>query len=322
MPWWAYVIIGALALILIGIIVAFAVAYNLTFKTKKRKSFDSAETYELPSIPVATLYMDSLREWIKLAFNTPHTDVEIKSFDGLTLRGKYYEYEKGAPVEIVIHGYRSDSVRDMSAAIERCFAIKHSLLLIDQRGCGRSDGNLITFGIFERYDCLGWIDFLIEYLGSDVEIILCGVSMGAATVMMASGQSLPKNVKYILADCGYSDNPSIIKKIVKELHLPVSVFYPIIRASARLFGGFDLESCSPIEAVKNAKIPIIFIHGTSDDFVPCEMSRKVYEACASPLKRLVEIEGAEHGVAYPADKEKYVKALEGFINEMKEKHLW
>lgn len=322
MPWWAYVIIGVLALLIVGIIAAFAVAYTLTFKTKKRKRCDKAEDYSLPNMAVATPYVDELHRWIRLAFETPHTDVEIKSFDGLTLRGKYYEYEKGAPVEIVIHGYRSEGVRDMSAAIERCFSIKHSLLLIDQRGCGSSDGSLITFGIFERYDCLRWIDFLIEYLGSDVEIILCGVSMGAATVLMASGHDLPRNVKYALADCGYSDNPSIIKRVVRKMRLPVSIFYPIIKASAKLFGGFELESCSPIEAVKNAKIPIIFIHGTGDNFVPCEMSHRVYEACASPLKNLVEIEGAGHGVAYPADKEKYVKALESFICEIKEKSLW
>ncbi|MBQ7906790.1 MAG: alpha/beta hydrolase [Clostridia bacterium] len=322
MPWWAYVIIGVLAFLLIGFILAFVIAFNLTFKTKKRKVFDSADAYELPKMAMVTPYVDDLRRWIKLAFDTPHTDVEIRSFDGLTLRGKYYEYQKGAPVEIVIHGYRSEGVRDMSAAIERCFEIGHSLLLVDQRGCGSSDGNVITFGIFERYDCLKWIDFLIEYLGKDVEIILCGVSMGASTALLASGEKLPKNVKYVLADCGYSDNPTIIKKIVKEMHLPVSIFYPIIKASARLFGGFELEQASPLEAVKNAKIPIILIHGAADDFVPCEMSRRVYEACGSPLKRLVEIEGAGHGVAYPTDKEKYVKALEGFICEMKEKDLW
>ena len=133
--------------------------------------------------------------------------------------------------------------------------------------------------------------------------------MGAATVMMAAGDPLPSNVIGVLADCGYTSAKEIIKKVVKEMRLPVWIFYPFIKLGARIFGRFNLEETSPIEAMRNCTLPIVFVHGDTDAFVPYDMSVRLYNACTSEKKTLITIKGAGHGLAFPADRDGYVNAL-------------
>ena len=139
--------------------------------------------------------------------------------------------------------------------------------------------------------------------------------MGAATVMMASGEALPENVVCTLADCGYSSAKEIICKVLGDIKLPAKIFYPFVRLGGILFGRFDIESNSPEMAMKKAKLPVIFIHGDNDAFVPHYMSEKMYQACTSEHKKFVTIEKAGHGLAYPIDKEKYLTSLQSFQNE-------
>ena len=188
-------------------------------------------------------------------------------------------------------------------------------MIINQRASGESEGRVITFGINERRDCHSWVNYAIEHFGSDVKLIIGGVSMGAATVMMAAGDPLPENVICVLADCGYSSAEEIIKKVVKEMHLPVKLLYPFIKLGASLYGKFDLEETSPMEAMKKCKLPVVFVHGDADDFVPYEMSVRLYNECISDKKELITIPGAGHGLAFPADQDGYVNRL----NEIKEK---
>lgn len=269
------------------------------------------DEYPIPDGEIYEAHREQLTEWTKQIRAADYKRFSIKSFDGLTLRGKYYEYAPGAPLEILFHGYRGNAERDLCGGVARCFALGRSALIVDQRASGESDGHVISFGINERRDCLAWVKFAVEHFGDDVKIIITGVSMGAATVMMAAAEELPSNVVCALADCGYTSAEEIIKKIVKEMKLPPKLVYPFIKLSARIFGHFDLDETSPIEAVANAKIPVIFIHGEADDFVPCEMSRRLYDMCATQ-KTLVTIPGAGHGLAFPVDQEKYVNALKGF----------
>ena len=252
--------------------------------------------------------------WMKETREMPHEKVSVSSFDGLTLRGRYYEYQKGAPVEMLFHGYQGNSERDLCGGVQRCFSLGRNALLIDQRGSGESDGHVISFGINERKDCLKWIEFAIEKFGKDVKIMLGGVSMGAATVLMTAGETLPENVVCALGDCGYSSAKEIIQKIVKEMHLPPKLVYPFIKLGSRLFGHFDLDETSPVKAMETCKIPVLLLHGDEDAFVPFEMSQKIYDACTAP-KRLITIKGAGHGLAYPKDKAGYIAALKEFEKE-------
>jgi fermentation-respiration switch protein FrsA (DUF1100 family) len=153
---------------------------------------------------------------------------------------------------------------------------------------------------------------MAEHFGPDAKIILTGISMGASTVLMAAGSPLPSQVKGVLADCGFSTARDIIQKVVRQLKLPPKLVYPFIRLGARLYGGFDPDSYSALEAVKTATLPIIFFHGDNDAFVPCEMSREMYDACPT-RKALITIPGAGHGLDYAVDPQKYLATLREFF---------
>lgn len=296
-------------LCIIAFILLFSfVCFMIVFYSPKRKPLGEDE-YEIPKGEIYEVYRDYMVEWAKKSRTMPHVDMCITSFDGLKLRGRYYEYSKDAVVEILFHGYRGYGERDLAGAIDRCFQLGRSALIVDQRGSGRSDGHIITFGIKERYDCLSWIEHCIKRFGNDVRIKITGVSMGASTVVMASGMELPKNVIGVLADCGYTSPKEIIKKVLKDIKLPAFIFYPLIRLGARLYGGFDIESASPIESIKNCKLPMLIFHGDEDAFVPHYMGQQLYDACGSDKKYFHTVKGAGHGLAFPVDREGYLNTV-------------
>lgn len=299
------------------LLLAFAVAgiayccYRVAFHVPTKRPV-SDEEYPIPEGEIYEPFRDRMVTWMKEVRAIPHEDVCITSFDGLTLRGKYYEYAPGAPIELAFHGYRGTAERDLCGGVQRCFAMKRSALLVDQRASESSEGNVITFGIHEHKDCLAWVDFMVRRFGPEVKILLTGISMGAATVLTAAGKPLPPNVVGVLADCGYSSAKAIIQKVIAEKGLPPKLSYPFVKLGARLFGGFDLEETSPVEALKNCTLPVLFFHGENDDYVPCSMSRENYEACAGPRK-LVTIPGAGHGLSYLVAPEYYLQQLDAFF---------
>jgi fermentation-respiration switch protein FrsA (DUF1100 family) len=290
------------------------VCFILTFYSPKRKKL-APDEYEIPKGDIYEVYRDDMIGWTKDIRSMPRDDVSITSDDGLTLRGKYYEYKKGAPIEILFHGYRGNAERDLCGAVHRCYALGRNALIADHRASGESDGHVITFGIKERLDCKRWVEYAVCRFGKDSKIMITGISMGAATVMMALNEPLPENVVLVLSDCGYTSPRDIIRKVLRDIHLPVWLFYPFIKLGARIFGGFDLEEASAEDGVQKSNIPIIFIHGDRDDFVPCDMSRKLYSLCTSEHKKLYTVPGVGHGLAFPADKDGYYKALREFEKE-------
>lgn len=273
----------------------------------------NSDEIRLPEGEIYEVFWDDMRRWALEARNTPHQEFCITSFDGLKLFGKYYEYAPDAPIELMFHGYRGDAERDLSGGMQRCFQLGHSALIVDQRCAGKSEGNIITFGINEHLDCLSWIDFAISHFGKDVQLILTGISMGASTVLMAAGKPLPNNVKGVLADCGFTTAKDIILHVARQIHLPARFLYPFAKLGARLFGGFDLEAYSALEAMKTCQVPVIFFHGEIDDYVPCFMSQLNYEACASS-KKLVLIPGAGHGLSYPVSPDQYILEVYSFFH--------
>ncbi|MBO5109146.1 MAG: alpha/beta hydrolase [Clostridia bacterium] len=306
-------LVGALAALALLVFLTALICFFKVFYSPTRKPM-GMDDYPIPDGGIYRAHREQIVNWMKEIRQMDRVPVEVTSFDGLTLRGMYYECKKGAPVELLFHGYRGNAERDLSGGVERCFALGRNVILIDQRGGGSSDGHVTTFGINERLDCLTWVRFAIDFFGPDVKLVIGGVSMGAATVMMAAGEELPKNVVCVMADCGYTSAKEIISKVMVEMHLPPKLLYPFIRLGAKWFGRFDLDETSPMEAVQRSKTPIIFIHGDTDDFVPCDMSRDLYAACVSE-KKLAVIHGAGHGLAYPVDKEGYLDALRQFEAE-------
>lgn len=300
----------AAALCVLAVLGAY-ICYRMAFYSPKRKPRDP-DVIEIPEGEIYEVYREDMEKWATMTRAMPHEDVEIKSFDGLTLRGKFYEYAPGAPIELMIHGYRGSAERDMPGGALRCFRLRRSALVVDQRASGSSDGSVITFGINESRDCLAWVDFLEKRFGKERKIILTGISMGASTVLMAAGRDLPDNVIGILADCGYSSQKDIICKVIRQMGLPAKPLYPLVKLGAKLFGKFDLEADTPVQAMRRCKKPVIFFHGEADEFVPCEMSRISYDACGAK-KMLVTVPDAGHGLAYIVDPQRYVDALYGFF---------
>ena len=266
----------------------------------------------LPDGEIYKPYRKQMEAWAQKVSQMPHEHFTIQSFDGLTLHGNFYEYAPGAPIELMFHGYRGSAKRDLSGGVERCFALKRSCLIVDQRCAGRSEGTVITFGIREHRDCLDWVDFMVNHFGTDAKIILTGISMGAATVLMAAGKTLPPQVIGVLADCGYSSPEAIIKCTIRKMHLPPMLLYPFVKLAAKLYGHFDLEEYSPIEAMKTCTLPVIFFHGDTDNFVPCYMSQENYDACTA-RKAFYTVPGAGHGLSFPAMQEWYIQQLGDFF---------
>ena len=273
---------------------------------------ESKEEYPIPPGEIYEPYREVMVQWMKEVRAMEPQTMSIVSSDGLRLYGSYYEYAPGAPIELMFHGYRGNAERDLCGGVQRCFALGRSAFLVDQRTSGRSDGHVISFGINEHRDCLQWVDFMVAYFGENVKIILTGISMGAATVLMAAGEPLPKQVVGVLADCGYTTAKEMICKTIGEMHLPPALLYPFVKLGAKLFGKFDLEANSPLQAVRRCRVPVIFFHGEQDQFVPCEMSARNYEACPAP-KALITIPGAGHGLSYPEAPERYLRAMSEFF---------
>lgn len=305
-----WLILCILLFLVIAALIISYICFRIAFYAPRKQN--STEEYPIPEGEIYEPFRELMVNWIKEVRALPHEDFSITSFDGLTLRGKFYEYAPGAPIELMLHGYRGEAERDLCGGVQRCFALGRSALIVDQRACGHSDGHTITFGINEHKDCLAWVDFMVKHFGPDVKIILTGISMGASTVLMAASKPLPTNVIGVLADCGFTSANDIIKKTIREMKLPVELSYPFVKLGARLYGHFHLEEISSIDAVQKITLPTIFFHGEADAFVPCEMSRRNYDACRSP-KRLVTIPDAGHGLSYPVAPEKYLEELRDFF---------
>lgn len=300
-----------LAVILIVLGISFYCFWT-GYYVPKRPNLGPGE-FDLPEGEIYEKYWDSMKKWTQETRDTPHETFYIQSFDGLKLCGRYYELQPGAPIELMFHGYRGSAERDMSGGMQRCFKLGRSAFIVDQRCSGSSEGKVITFGVKEHRDCLAWVDFMVNHFGPDVKIILTGLSMGASTVLMASSYPLPKNVIGILADCGYNSQKEIIHRVIAQMGFPPKLMYPFAKLGARIFGNFNLEEIIPEEAVKKCTVPVLFFHGDTDDYVPCYMSQRNFDACPT-RKQLVIIPGAGHGLSYPVGKELYLQPAKAFFD--------
>ena len=297
------------AITLILAYICFRMAF---YASRKRPAYD--DVLDLPQGDIYVPYRNFMESCAREVRAMPYEEFRITSHDGLKLYGRYFEYTPGAPIELMFHGYRGSAERDLSGGVRRCFQLGHNVLLVDQRCSGKSEGTVITFGIHEHRDCLCWLEKMRERFGKDAKFILTGISMGASTVLMAAGNPLSENVIGVLADCGFTAAKDIIQVVIKQMGLPPALAYPFVKLGAKLYGRFDLEETSALAAMKKCNVPVIFFHGEDDAFVPCEMSRINYDACAS-RKMLVTVPGAGHGLCYPVQPERYLNAMREFFAE-------
>lgn len=298
-------------LILLSVLIVWYSYRTAFYSPEKRK----ADDYAIPKGAQYEKERQRMRSLIREMDEIPYEAVTISAQDGTKLSARYYHVRDGAPLQIQFHGYRGAAVRDFCGGNKLARESGQNTLVVDQRAHGKSGGTAITFGIRERLDCLCWAEYANQRFGSNTPVFLSGVSMGAATVLMASELELPANVVGIIADCPYSSPEAIIRKVCREdMHLPPALVMPFIRLGARLFGHFDLREASAVQAVRNTSIPILLLHGEDDRFVPCGMSREIFDACTGEKTRIT-FPGAGHGLSYIVDTETYSEAVSRFVDQ-------
>lgn len=301
----------AIFLLLLAIVgIVSYICYRIAFYSPPK----SRETITAPPRKILDAHKQALARVLTQLELREYEEIFIPSRDGLMLAGKYYHIQDGAPLAIAFHGYRSSSFTDFGAGSELCFQLGQNLLLIDQRGRGKSEGNTITFGILEQQDCLSWAEYAAKRW-KDTPILLYGISMGATTVLMASALDLPENVKGIVADCPFSSPTAIIRSVSDHRGYPTAILYPFVRLGARLFGHFDLNAATAAQAVRSAKVPILILHGEADTFVPADMSREIAEARPDLIRRET-FPGAGHGISLLVDETRYKRIVGEFTRQL------
>src|SRR5574344_259128 len=302
-------IIASLAVLLAAF---FIIDYEKMFKPNLMRSEKPINVipYDMKSAePFISRIRDSI-DW----FYAQHAEkITITSFDGLKLAAWYLPAENAKGSVICMHGFHSCGLRDFSLAVKWYHEQGWNVLLPDQRSHGMSEGKYLTFGVRERFDCRQWIETVNGRNGTSLPVFLDGISMGCATVVMTSGFDLSANVKGIIADCGYTspfeEMCYVMKQFMNLKPYPVMFFSRIL---ARVIAGFGLKEYSTLTALRTNKIPVLFIHGDADDFVPPGMTMKNYEACTAE-KELFTVKGAAHAVSYLVAMNEYQKRVTAFL---------
>ncbi len=242
--------------------------------------------------------------------------LEIEGIKGEKLRGWYLPAEKESNVYVVCsHGYRSHGRREFRFVSKYYHDKGYNLLLVDHQASGDSGGTFISFGYYESQNILKWLDYIKAEFNPDAEIIMHGVSMGCATVtMLADDERILPNVKFIVADCGFDTMKNQFVHCLKLLKTPVQPLMTTTNWANKLAQNFYYEDVRPIDHVKNAVVPMLFVHGGADTFVPTHMGRELYDACTSE-KDLLIVEGASHAASYQTDTEAYDKKLDEFAEK-------
>lgn len=240
-------------------------------------------------------------------------EAEVKSRDGLMLTGHFLNHPEAERIILMFHGWRGKWDQDGAALTKGLYEQKCSILMVDQRAHETSGGKYIGFGVLERYDCLKWLEYLTENTDK-LPIYLSGVSMGASTVLMASGMEMPERVKGVIADCGFTTPYEMVCIFAKRyMKIKGNAMVDAVNYLCRKKAGYDLKEYSTLEAMKKCRVPVFFVHGTGDDFVPCEMTMQNYAACVSD-KKLFMVEGAAHTRSYLSDPQKYMEELTAFFH--------
>ena len=246
---------------------------------------------------------------------TEHEQVEITAQDGTTLVGHWFYPDNAKRIIIAMHGWRSTWSQDFGAIAPFWLENDCAVLFAEQRGQGNSGGEYMGFGLLERYDCFDWINWVNKRTDAKLPIYLGGVSMGATTILMTAGFELPENVRGIVADCAFTSPHAIWKHVVENnFHIPYGLHSKAAKDICKKRIQVSSDSYSTTEALKKCTVPVLFIHGTDDHFVPIEMTYENYKACVSE-SRLFVVPGAEHGMSYLVDKDGYEAAVKRFWSE-------
>lgn len=311
-------VLGTLGVISVGTAISGGVSYYITNKfVKTALERDLPSGMKNRSAKISGMKINDKRFEV-IEENSKHLEalefeyIEIETDDGEKLVGHFYKCENEKRIIVAMHGWRSSWSKDFGGIADFWHKNNCSVLYAEQRGQNNSGGEYMGFGMLERHDCQKWINWVSERFGGEKSIYLAGLSMGATTVLMTAGLELPQNVCGIMADCGYTSAHEIWKHVAENnLHLSYGLLGKIANDICKRKINLGTNDYSTIEAMEQNSIPVLFIHGTADKFVPVEMTYRNYEACKAP-KRLLIVPGAEHGMSYFIEPERYKKAVVDF----------
>lgn len=304
---------GAAAAGAAGVVLEYLLARYFTRRTLIRGNAKTERTQKMAGTDWS-VYIPMIQEARAKVEQNPCEDVFVTAEDGVKLHGRYFPCKGSDRVALCFHGYTGEGLSDYACMAEHYYEQGFSLMCVDERAHGKSEGTYIGFGCLDRHDAEQWIKYLIERNGENCEILLHGVSMGGATVLMTSGLDLPKQVKAIISDCAFTSAWDVFSSVLKTTyHLPAFPLMHLSDQMARRKAGYGLRECNALDEVKKSHVPTLFIHGDKDTFVPCSMVYELYEACAAP-KELLIVEGASHAESYYKDPEKYWTAVKGWID--------
>ncbi len=310
MNWWLFSF-GLVAALCIGIFTLFYALMRMVCGRNDRfiKDFDKA----IDEVDIYSECKNLILQGKRWLDERKPQEVSTHSFDGLKLVGEYIPCENARGTVIMFHGWNGSPVTDFGAGLPHYHALGLNLLLVHQRAQGKSEGKYMTFGIRERKDVRTWVKWHRERFG-DLPVLLAGLSMGASTVLMSCSDAHESCVKGVIADCGFTSPYEIICSVIDSMHLPARPLAFMLGIHTKLFAGFGLKEYSTEDAMKNAKLPILFVHGEDDKFVPCYMSQTAYDACMSMDKTFLRVPKATHGKSFVVDPEKYKSTLKEFFD--------
>jgi uncharacterized protein len=308
-----------IVLIVVCAVLAILYAVGLCFVRILIRRQDNFPTPETGAESSALLEPTGKALW---AYNIPHfqpfrelpfEEIQCRSDDGLTLRADMLRGSGTGVTLIFFHGYKSEPVYDFAAMYDFYKSLGYNLIYVHMRAHCKSDGTYIGFGALDRYDVVKWTDTVAGLFPND-DIYLHGMSMGAASILQSMDLELNENVRGVIADCGYSDLNTVFRNLVGTLfHLP-TMFVDVFEYVNLLKAGYGFREASSVRSVSAAEIPLLYICGDSDRYVPKDMALEIFNACRSP-KKLLLVPGVGHAACYMCAREQYEACVTELIDK-------
>ncbi len=307
---------GALGAGAVAVGTGAGVLYSKTVRRPKETSQDIID--EFADREKMEAYMAKLKpvsDWME---EQTFEDVQITADDGINLHAIYLSAgDRHDKLAIILHGFTSKA-EDGLFHIKAFYDMGYDILAVDLRAHGKSEGKYVGFGILDRFDVLCWIKYVRERFGKDQKIILHGVSMGATTALMTLGlPEIRQEVSAVISDCAFTSPDEIFAHVMKkDYHLPAAPFMSLYNLMTKYSAGYRGDEYSTLMALEeNDSVPVLFIHGSEDKFVPVWMAEKNYEACRSEKEKLI-VEGGGHGSSSYENPELYIKTEKEFLERI------
>lgn len=255
-------------------------------------------------------------DWIGWVADQNFERLTLTSRDGLKLSGYYLPASKPTDKLVILtHGYLGNAKQMGLFGQHYHNDLDYNIFMPDARGHGKSEGNYYGFGWPDRLDLIDWTQLLVEKLGTDIKVVYHGLSMGAATVLMASGEEeLPCQVKAIIADSPYASVYQLFQyQMNRMFHLPAFPLLDSTSVLTKIRAGYSFREASALKEVEKTSVPILYIHGESDTFVPTELTKDLYRHTSSDAE-LYLVPNANHGESIALDEDKYNMKIDQFLN--------